>query len=139
MHKVGTGAPLPRALSPEEQAAAQAREEFWKSTICQRCQAGCGLLLRVVEGWPVKVEGNPLHPINNGKICPKAQAGLQVLYDRDRIKAPMRHVGERGAGQWEPVPSDEAIGQLAGELAKLRQAGEPHTVAFLRGRVVGHI
>jgi thiosulfate reductase/polysulfide reductase chain A len=102
-------------LGPEELVAAQAHQEVWRSTICQQCQAGCGLLVRVVDGRAVKIEGNPLHPSNKGKICPKAQAGLQVLYDPDRIKGPMRRIGERGSGQWEPISWDEAIGQVVSQ------------------------
>ncbi len=128
-----------RALSPEEQEAAQTGEEVWKSTVCQQCQAGCGLLVRIVDGRAVKIEGNPLHPINNGKICPKAQAGLQVLYDPDRIKGPMRRVGERGEGRWEQISWDEAIGEVVSRLTELRDRGQPHTVVFLTGRVLGQM
>jgi len=42
--------------------------------------------VRVVDGRAVKLEGNPLHPINQGRLCPKGQSGLQFLYDPDRIK-----------------------------------------------------
>jgi anaerobic selenocysteine-containing dehydrogenase len=58
---------------------------------------------------------------------------LQVLYDPDRIKGPMRRIGERGSGQWEPISWDEAIGQVVSKLAELRQEGPPHTVVFLTG------
>jgi len=137
--KLGAKTPLLRALTSEEQEAAQAPQEVWRATVCQQCQAGCGLQVRVVNGRAVKIEGSPLHPINNGKICPKAQAGLQVLYDPDRIKGPMRRVGERGGGQWEPTSWDEAIDQVAGRLAELRDGGLSHTVAFLTGRVLGQM
>jgi len=72
--------------------------EQWIPTICLMCPGGCGVLVRTVNGRAVKVEGNPLHPVNTGKVCPKANASLQVLYDPDRIRGPMRRVGERGAG-----------------------------------------
>jgi anaerobic selenocysteine-containing dehydrogenase len=139
LYEIGPRTPLLSALGPEEQAAAQAHQEVWRSTICQQCQAGCGLLVRVVDGRAVKIEGNPLHPSNKGKICPKAQAGLQVLYDPDRIKGPMRRVGERGEGRWEPISWDEAIGQVVSKLAELRDGGQSHTVVFLTGRVLGQM
>jgi anaerobic selenocysteine-containing dehydrogenase len=139
LYELGPKAPLLRALGLEEQAAAQAHQEVWRSTICQQCQAGCGLLVRVVDGRAVKIEGNPLHPSNKGKICPKAQAGLQVLYDPDRIKGPMRRAGERGEGRWEPISWDEAIGQVVNRLAELSDGGKPHTVVFLTGRVLGQM
>ena len=48
---------------------------------CRLCAGGCGLLARVVDGHVIKLEGNPYHPNNQGRLCPKGQAGLQVLYD----------------------------------------------------------
>ncbi|TKJ29889.1 MAG: hypothetical protein CEE40_06815 [Chloroflexi bacterium B3_Chlor] len=139
LYQVAAKAPILRALSAEEQATAQDRQEVWRSTVCQQCQAGCGLLVRVVDGRAVKIEGNPLHPLNNGKICPKAQAGLQVLYDPDRIKGPMRRVGERGGGQWEPISWDEVIAQVVSRLTELRDDGQSHTAVFLTGRALGQM
>ena len=62
-------------------------EEDYVASTCLQCPAGCGIAVRVVSGRAVKFEGNPLHPINRGSICPKAHYGLQILYDPDRIKA----------------------------------------------------
>ncbi len=58
------------------------------ASVCLQCPAGCGILVRVVDGRAVKIEGNPKHPINLGRLCPKGQIGVQVLYDPDRIKEP---------------------------------------------------
>ena len=139
LYGLGARPRLLRALTAEERVAAQEREEVWRPTICQQCQAGCGILVRVVDGRAVKIEGNPLHPINNGKICPKAQAGLQVLYDPDRIRAPMRRVGTRGEGRWEQVSWDVAIDEVVRRLAELRSEGQSHSMVFLTGRVLGQM
>src|SRR6185436_142952 len=48
-----------------------------------------GLLIETHEGRPTKVEGNPLHPINNGKSSVWSQASLLGLYDPDRLKDPV--------------------------------------------------
>jgi anaerobic selenocysteine-containing dehydrogenase len=94
---------------------------------CRLCAAGCGLSARVVDGRVVKLEGNRLHPSNQGKLCPKGQAGLQVLYDPDRIKGPMRRVREG----WQQLSWDEALEEVAGALAALRAAGHPERMVFL--------
>ena len=60
----------------------------WYATTCRQCPAGCGLLARNREGRIVKLEGNPYHPVNQGKLCARGQAGLQELYSPDRIAAP---------------------------------------------------
>lgn len=111
----------------------------WISTICLMCPGGCGVLVRTINGRAVKIEGNPLHPVNTGKVCPKANASLQMLYDPDRIKGPMRQVGERGGKDWQPISWDEAIQSIAERLTAIRADPGPHTVAFMTGRVRGQM
>ena len=87
----------------------------WYATTCRECPAGCGLHVRVREGRAVKVEGNPDHPINRGRICSRAQASLQGLYNPDRIRGPMVR---NASGAFEAITWDDAIARVATELAK---------------------
>lgn len=81
----------------------------WYATVCGECDAGCGLLVRVMEGRAKKIEGNPDHPLSRGKHCARAEAGLQALYNPDRIKGPLRRTGARGEGAFEPIAWNEAV------------------------------
>jgi len=119
--------------------AAPILEEKWVPSVCLQCPAGCGIRVRVVNGRAVKIEGNPLHPINEGRLCPKGQSGLQFLYDPDRIKGPLRRVGERSSGQWEPISWETAIAEVAGKLKEIRDRGEAHTLLFMSGRNRGQM
>lgn len=112
---------------------------IWKKSVCLQCPAGCGIQVKTINGNAVKIEGNPDHPINRGKLCPKGQAGLQVLYDPDRIKGPMKRVGDRGSGNWEAISWDEAIEEVAALLAKIRREEGPHSVVFMGGRYRGRM
>ena len=114
-------------------------DEKWVANVCLQCPAGCGILVRVVNGRAVKIEGNPAHPINEGRLCPKGHIGLQLLYDPDRIKGPMRRVGDRGAGKWQPIGWDEALTLVADRLKVLRQKSEPHKLIFMSGRNRGQM
>ena len=67
--------------------------------VCLLCPSGCGILSRVADGHVVKLEGNPMHPINLGALCPKGQAAPELLYNPDRLTGPMQRVGERGSGR----------------------------------------
>src|SRR3989304_5206565 len=141
---VAVASVTPPLLAPlfeggQTEAAVQALEEKWVPSVCLQCPAGCGIRVRVVNGRAVKIEGNPLHPINEGRLCPKGQAGLQFLYDPDRIKTPLRRVGERGSGQWEPIGWDEAITEVAAKLKDIRDRGEAHTLVFMSGRNRGQM
>jgi len=114
-------------------------EEYWSTGICLQCPSGCGLRIRSVNHWPVKLEGIKDYPINRGKLCPKGQAGLQVLYDPDRIQYPLRRKGKRGEGNWERISWDEAIRLVTQRLKGLRQKGKPHQLMFWGGRYRGHM
>jgi molybdopterin-containing oxidoreductase family iron-sulfur binding subunit len=89
----------------------------WYASTCTECSANCGLHVRTREGRAVKLEGNPAHPINQGKLCSRGLAGLQGLYNPDRLKGPMA----RGAGGgFEAITWDVALQRLA---AGVREAG----------------
>ena len=56
------------------------------ATTCQACPARCGLLVKTREGRPIKIEGNPSHPVSQGAVCTIGQASLIGLYDADRSR-----------------------------------------------------
>jgi len=114
-----------------------AGEEKWVHSVCQLCPAECGLRVRVVGDVAVKIGGNHQNPSNQGRTCPKGQVGLQLLYNPDRVRAPLKRVGERGEGRWQAISWDEAIGIVASRLRALRMAGTPERMAFLYERPAG--
>lgn len=116
-------------------------------SICLQCPAGCGIIVKRVDGVPFHIRGNPdfptngtgrdpKRPVQHGGLCPKGVAGLQVLYDPDRIKGPLRRVGTRGAGGWQPVSWNEALETVTRRLAEIR-ARAPEKVVFMGGRYQG--
>src|SRR5712692_695323 len=100
------------------------------ATTCRECPAGCGQHVRVREGRAVKVEGNPNHPINRGKLCARGQASLQGLYNPDRIRGPM---ARNAGGGFDPISWDDAVARVATQLGKAK--GD--RVAFLTGHETG--
>jgi anaerobic selenocysteine-containing dehydrogenase len=114
-------------------------EENWSTGICLQCPSGCGLRIRSVNQWPVKLEGIKDYPINKGRLCPKGQSGLQVLYDPDRIRHPLKRKGKRGEGSWEKTSWKEGVDLVVERLKTLRQEGRPHHLVVLGGRYRGHM
>src|SRR5262249_20854647 len=104
--------------------------DYWKASACTMCAAGCGIVVRTREHKANKIEGNPLHPVNRGALCARGQAGLEVLYNPDRIKGPLRRKGERGAGLWDEIPWDEAIANLVDRLRQIKEQNKGNSVAF---------
>lgn len=74
-------------IKPEEVTIG--KPNYYAST-CTGCYSNCGILIKTREGRPIKVDGNPEHPINQGKICAKGQANILNLYNPERIKSPLR-------------------------------------------------
>lgn len=124
----------------------------WRPSVCTQCAAGCGLQVRVMEGeaevvrdgqlgvvkmgLAKKLEGNPQHPVNHGKLCAWGQAGLQVTYNPDRIKHPLKRVGQRGSGEFVQIGWDEALKELTAQLSPL-VSPKSQTLAFLTRRLRG--
>ena len=120
----------------------------WKPSICTLCSAGCGLTVRVMQGdaevvrngehglikmgLAKKLEGSPQNPINEGKLCARGHAGLQVLYHPDRITHPIKR--SRPAGI-RPVSRqirwDDAMKELASHLTALKSSKSANALAFL--------
>src|SRR5208282_1850920 len=126
----------------------------WKPSICTQCPAGCGLLVRVMQGeaevvrngqlgiikmgLAKKLEGNPNHPINQGRLCPRGQAGLQVTYHPDRVRTPLARTGPRGSGQFQEITWDDALKQLVSHLSALQASREEGRLAFLTTPLRGY-
>ena len=109
------------------------------ATTCRECAAGCGLIVRTMQGRAIKVEGNPNHPVNLGKTCPRGQITLQGLYNPNRVRGPLKHA--RGEGLYDTnfqdappnLSWDEAVQVVADALQA--SAG----VAFLLGTAPDHL
>jgi molybdopterin-containing oxidoreductase family iron-sulfur binding subunit len=97
---------------------------YYAST-CRDCPAGCGTHVRVREGRAVKIEGNPEHPVNRGRLCARGQAALQGTYNPDRIRGPLARAAD---GSFEPISWDDAMARL---FAQLDGAG--NGIVFLTG------
>ncbi len=103
-------------------------------TVCQACPGGCGIRARRVGRRVVKLEGNPLHPVNGGRLCPKGQAALQSLYHPDRLPGPMRRKGPRGKIEsFQPATWETALAEIGEGLKTLRAAGRPEALAMVSG------
>ena len=127
---------IPYLIPPEDIIPGMAS---WYSSLCRECSAGCGVHVKVMDGRAKKIEGNPDHPVNNGKLCARGQASLQAVYNPDRIIGPLRRTGERGSGSYEPISWDAALKELASNLSKLAEDGDSDRLYLLTGSVSGHL
>lgn len=121
----------PYVQAPEEQLAGQAT---WYASTCRQCPAGCGIVVRVMNGRALKIEGNIEHPLNRGKLCARGQAGLQLLYNPDRLSGPVQQA-QRGSRQFTSLAWNDAINTL---FTKVQAAG-PGVAVWAGTTLSGHV
>lgn len=102
-------------LIPKEEIKPGVSAEF--ATVCRECPAGCGMVAQVRDDRCHKVEGNPDHPVNRGKLCMRGQSAVQGLYNPDRIQGPMARDEH---GQLKPITWEEADRRLQKALFTAR-------------------
>ncbi|PJZ85701.1 hydrogenase [Leptospira harrisiae] len=77
------------------------------ASVCGGCSVGCGILVKAKDGRPLKLEGNPNHPISEGALCASGQASIFDLYDADRAKEPQQVVnGTAKSSDWFVLDKD---------------------------------
>ena len=106
-----------------------------RRSLCAICSPGhhCGVDCYVKDGKIIRVEGTEEHPYNRGKLCTKGSALRNYVYREDRIKTPLRRVGQRGEGKFEPISWDEAYAIIAENLNRVKQRYSANSVAFFSG------
>ena len=105
-------------------------------TICFNCEAACGLV-GVVEKDTNRIrrfEGNPEHPGSRGRNCAKGPATLNQVTDPERIRYPLKRIGNRGEGKWERVSWDEVLDDIAGRVRKALQEERRNEIMYHVGR-----
>ncbi len=114
---------------------------------CWQCVNTDANIGYVENGRLVKIEGNPRMLTSRGRLCARGQAGINQVYNPDRLLHPLVRTGRRGDGRWKRISWDEALdllvegGEIAGREVKglraLREEGTPEKYLFHYGRMTG--
>jgi anaerobic selenocysteine-containing dehydrogenase len=89
----------------------------WVKTTCGYCSVGCGMLVGTKDGKAVSVRGNPDHPVNRGKLCPKGLSEHHILDAPGRATQPLL----RKDGKLVPVSWDEALDTMIEKFSAVQQ------------------
>jgi len=95
----------------------QIKEDVWLPTQCDRCYNDCGIQVHRINGVTVEIVGEPdsTHGAEGG-LYSKSVAGLQVLYDPNRLNVPLRRTNpEKGIGvdpKWKEITWDEGLDEI---------------------------
>src|SRR3954466_1854889 len=77
------------------------------------CPDTCGVLTEVSDGKAVGFRADPDHPVARGWLCAKVRPYLDHVYHPGRLTHPLKRVGPKGAGRWQPISWAEALGEIA--------------------------
>ncbi|MDR3669058.1 MAG: TAT-variant-translocated molybdopterin oxidoreductase [Ignavibacteriaceae bacterium] len=97
---------IPYVHKPEE--ITLGKPTYYAST-CRACPHSCGILIKTREGRPIKIDGNPDHPVSKGKICNKGHADILNLYDPERLAKPMKKMNDGSFSKIDWFRSDDEI------------------------------
>ena len=99
----------------------------WFASVCGGCSAACGVLVKVRDGRPIKLEGNPDHPLSQGGLCALAHGMVFGLYDPERLRQPLI---SSQAANWEQIDQ-----QVIEKLNTIKQSNGK--VRLLTGPISG--
>lgn len=90
---------------------------IYKKTFCPLdCPDTCGVVAAVENGKVVSLSGDKDHPYTRGVLCRKMKSYHNRLYDKNRIRHPMKRIGKKGLGKFERITWQEAYAQLAEKI-----------------------
>ncbi|MDP1893213.1 MAG: molybdopterin oxidoreductase family protein [Hydrogenophaga sp.] len=105
------------------------------------CPDTCALITTVEHGVAVRVQGNPAHRHTDGALCTKVSRYTERTYHPERLLQPLKRVGPKGSGRFEPVGWDAALDDIAARLTTIAardpQAIQPYSYAGTMGLVQG--
>ena len=107
-------------------------EKVYKSA-CRMCHGGCGALVHVKDGKVVKIQGDPESPLSRGKMCIKGLSSIEHLYNPNRLKYPLKRVGQRGDGKWKRISWDEALDTIVKKIDEIKTNHGIESVAIGTG------
>jgi anaerobic selenocysteine-containing dehydrogenase len=107
-------------------------------TTCPRdCYDACGIVVKLAADGTINVVGDPEHDVSRGALCGKCSIGYNGVW-RDpgmRLTRPLKRVGPKGTGRFQPIGWDQALGDIAVRLNAIR--GRDGGAAILQTHYTG--
>ena len=104
---------------------------------CNICFNCCPVHYHIKNDKLVRVTGNEDDPLWRGKICPKSQFLLQLHNSPERLTTPLKRLGKRGEGKFEPISWDQALDEIAAKLQGVKDEFGPESLAIFAGTRTG--
>jgi len=130
--------PFANGVAAPFQRIQQGASEDWRErdvpTICSLCPSRCLMVCKTNGRKIIALNGNPKDTFTSGKICARGYAAKNIISDPDRLKYPLKRLGERGEGRWARIGWGEAIDTISQNLEKIiKQYGAESVGLFANG------
>ncbi len=101
-------------------------KEIVKTTCPRDCYDTCGIAVVKRDGVVRKVLGDPDHPVSRGALCGKCALAYNGVWrdPKERLTRPLKRVGRKGEGAFEPLSWDQALSEIAERLGALAETPE---------------
>ncbi len=100
-------------------------------TDCTLCYHSCGCEITVRDGKAIGVAGQKSHPLNHGELCPKGKAMLASIYSPNRLKSPLKRVGD----EFVEISWEQALEEIAAKLNQLKKDFGAETLGVFSGSI----
>ncbi|BAE85315.1 molybdopterin-dependent oxidoreductase [Desulfitobacterium hafniense] len=94
---------------------------------------GCGMILTVKEGRLIKVEGDPEHPITNGRLCVRCLTLPEYTHHPQRVIYPMKRLGAKGENKWQRISWDEAWDTIVDKINYFKENHGAESIVVFGG------
>lgn len=110
----------------------------WVKTHCSRMDhGGCGIIVGVKGNRIIKIKGDPDGFLNKGHVCVKGMTAAGRLNHPDRLKYPVKRIGDRGEGKWKRISWNEAIDSICNSLSRIKDRYGARAAVFCQGMPKG--
>ncbi|WP_025820925.1 molybdopterin-containing oxidoreductase family protein [Shewanella marina] len=104
-----------------------------KITTCGLCSTGCRLTITQTAPQQYKVSGDKNDPVTHGALCKKGLHAIDLMLHPARLTQPLKRIGARGAGQWQPISWQQAITETAEQFNQSQQRYGNNSLFFSYG------
>ncbi len=105
--------------------------------VCCACSQQCGIVVDVSDNEVVAIRGDKEHPISQGFICPKGKYAHELHDHPDRIHQPLKRSGPRGSGRWTEIEWEQALDEIADQIARITGEHGREALAYSFGTFRG--
>lgn len=105
-------------------------------TLCRMCDTRCSIDVHIRDGIMTDITPAEGNPVNQGRMCPRGNAGLDVFYHPDRILKPLKR---QAGGDFIEISRDQALDEIAEKLMQIKDTSGARSVGMWKGEAAGFL